>query len=52
MIVGIGVTLMITGLLCYAVVDNFRPHCAAWKRKVINWMIGTGAVIIIAGTLV
>lgn len=52
MITGIGVTLMITGLLCYAVVDNFRPYCAEWKRKLINSMIVAGAIILIAGALV
>lgn len=51
MIVGIGVTLTITGLLCYVVVDNFKPHCAKWKRKLVNWMIGAGVAIAIAGVL-
>ena len=52
MITGIGVALLITGILSYVVVDSFRPECAAWKRKVINSMIGAGVVLIAVGSVV
>lgn len=52
MITGIGITLMITGLLCYVVVENFRPECAAWKKRVVNAIILSGAVLTLAGYFV
>lgn len=52
MIVGIGVALLITGILSYLVVDSFKPECAEWKRKVINSIIGVGAVLVIVGSFV
>lgn len=52
MITGIGITLMITGLLCYVVVENFRPECAVWKKRVVNAIILSGAVLTLAGYFV
>jgi hypothetical protein len=49
MITGIGVTLMILGILCYVVVDNFKPECLPWKRNLINAIILAGAVLTLAG---
>lgn len=49
MIIGIGVTLIITGLLLYSVVDNFKPECAQWKKVVINSIIGVGLALVIIG---
>lgn len=49
MIVGIGVTLMITGILCYVVVENFKPECMPWKKHLINAIILSGAVLVISG---
>jgi hypothetical protein len=51
MITGIGVTLMITGILAYVVVDNFKPECLPWKRRVIDGIIVTGAVLTIISYL-
>lgn len=45
MMTGIGVTLMITGILAYVVVDNLRPECKRWKRRVIDALIVIGAVL-------
>jgi hypothetical protein len=52
MITGIGVALMITGILAYSVVDNFKPECASWKRIVINYIIAFGAILTLAGYLI
>lgn len=49
MIVGIGVTLMIMGILCYVVVENFRPECLPWKKILIDGIIFLGALMTIAG---
>lgn len=52
MITGIGVTLMITGILCYVVVENFRPECASWKKRLVNAIILSGAVLTLVGYFV
>lgn len=52
MMVGIGVSLMITGILAYSVVDNFKPECKPWKRNVINAIIVAGAVLTLSGYFV
>ena len=52
MITGIGVTLMITGILAYVVVDNFKPECKVWKRNLINAIILTGAILTLLGYVV
>jgi hypothetical protein len=50
MIIGIGTALMITGILAYSVVDNFKPECEPWKRLVINCIITLGATLTLMGT--
>jgi hypothetical protein len=45
MMTGIGVTLMITGLLAFTAVENFKPECLPWKRNLIFAISLTGAVI-------
>lgn len=52
MMVGIGVSLMITGILAYSVVDNFKPECKPWKRHLINAIIVAGAVLTLSGYFV
>lgn len=52
MITGIGVTLLITGILCYVVVENFKPQCMPWKKIVIDGIILLGALLTIAGYFV
>ncbi len=52
MITGIGVTLLITGILCYVVVENFKPECMPWKKIVIDGIILLGALLTIAGYFV
>jgi hypothetical protein len=52
MMVGIGVSLMITGVLAYTVVDNLKPECKPWKRNVINAIIVAGAVLTLSGYFV
>jgi hypothetical protein len=52
MITGIGVTLLITGLLAYVVVENINPNCLPWKKIVIDSLIFIGALLTIAGYFV
>lgn len=52
MITGIGVTLLITGILCYVVVENLNPNCLPWKKIVIDGLIMAGALLTIAGYFV
>ena len=52
MMTGIGVTLLITGILCYVVVENFKPECLPWKKIVIDGIIMLGALLTIAGYFV
>jgi len=52
MITGIGVSLLITGILAYIVADTFKPACAPWKRRVIDGIIVSGAVLTIMGYIV
>jgi len=49
MIIGIGVSLMITGILAYVVADTFKPTCAPWKRRVIDGIFAAGAVLTFVG---
>jgi hypothetical protein len=52
MITGIGVTLIIMGILAYVVVDNFKPECLPWKKRLIDAIILSGAVLTLAGYFV
>jgi hypothetical protein len=49
MITGIGVTLLITGILCYVVVENLNPNCLPWKKILIDFLIMLGAVLTLVG---
>ena len=52
MMVGIGTSLLITGILALVVADNFKPDCAKWKRQVIAFIIALGAMLLVTGHLV
>lgn len=49
MITGIGVTLLITGILAYVVVENINPNCLPWKKILIDGLILIGALMTIVG---
>lgn len=52
MITGIGVTLIIMGILAYVVVDNFKPECLPWKKRLIDAIILCGAILTLVGYFV
>lgn len=52
MILGVGVTLLILGILCYVIVENFKPECMPWKKILIDGIIFLGALLTIASYFV